>query len=285
MHYTITTTLYCTFLFCTPHRKLISFVQSREDGIGQSSPLWQGYVLAIGFLLSQLIQTTLFQQLWYLSVVGGFHVRAALISVIYKKVSTVYSLMKKGTVSAQIKISTVYCHRKHFVSIVLYYPMTVLSTPFGSLGSFMVADDWKVFLFIDFTMPLRCALNHKILLFALVINFCLEYFKSFDWFKVRQKLVSGIFPLVMYFWVLTLYFYTWWQALRMSSEAKRDSTVGEIVNLMAVDAQRVQDVFRFVLIRFCVTVKQSWVQVTMYSSTLLVSQVLVLDLPLIHWPK
>ena len=33
----------------------------------------------------------------------------------------------------------------------------------------------------------------------------------------------------------------------MSSEAKRDSTVGEIVNLMAVDAQRVQDVFRFVI--------------------------------------
>ena len=68
------------------NRKLISFVQSRESGVGIASPIWQGYVLAIGFLISQLIQTALFQQLWYLSVVTGFHVRASLISVIYKKV-------------------------------------------------------------------------------------------------------------------------------------------------------------------------------------------------------
>lgn len=29
----------------------------------------------------------------------------------------------------------------------------------------------------------------------------------------------------------------------MSAEGRKESTVGEIVNLMAVDAQRVQDVF------------------------------------------
>lgn len=34
----------------------------------------------------------------------------------------------------------------------------------------------------------------------------------------------------------------------MSSEARKESTVGEIVNLMAVDAQRVQDVFSYIWI-------------------------------------
>jgi len=38
----------------------------------------------------------------------------------------------------------------------------------------------------------------------------------------------------------------------MSSEAKKESTVGEIVNLMAVDAQRVQDVFRYDVISFLI---------------------------------
>lgn len=71
------------------YSKLITFVSSREEKNLVSSPLWQGYVLTVGFLLSQLIQTALFQQLWYLSTVAGFHVRAALISVIYKKVSVI----------------------------------------------------------------------------------------------------------------------------------------------------------------------------------------------------
>ena len=69
-------------------RKLIQFVSTRDEDnkMYVEAPLWQGYVFSVGLLLSQLVQTALFQQLWYLSVVGGFHVRAALISVIYKKV-------------------------------------------------------------------------------------------------------------------------------------------------------------------------------------------------------
>ena len=49
---------------------------------------------------------------------------------------------------------------------------------------------------------------------------------------------------VLWFGYLASFIAAVLQALRMSSEAKKESTVGEIVNLMAVDAQRVQDVFR-----------------------------------------
>ena len=35
------------------------------------------------------------------------------------------------------------------------------------------------------------------------------------------------------------------QALKLSGSAKRATTVGEIVNLMSVDAQKVQDIFSY----------------------------------------
>ena len=35
------------------------------------------------------------------------------------------------------------------------------------------------------------------------------------------------------------------QALKLSSTAKRETTVGQVVNLMSVDAQKIQDAFQF----------------------------------------
>ncbi|XP_067949296.1 multidrug resistance-associated protein 1-like [Watersipora subatra] len=48
-------------------------------------------------------------------------------------------------------------------------------------------------------------------------------------FRVRASVISMIYK----------------KALRMSAEAKQKSTIGEIVNLMAVDGQRMQDVFMY----------------------------------------
>jgi len=58
-----------------------------------------GYILSVGFLVSQLVQTALFQQLWYLSVVSGMRVRAALISIIYKKVRVTLTPSARGRVA------------------------------------------------------------------------------------------------------------------------------------------------------------------------------------------
>jgi len=73
--------------------ELITFVASREThSTGVAEPIWRGYVFSVGLLISQLVQTSLFQQLWYLCVVAGFHVRASLISIIYKKVRANHSI-------------------------------------------------------------------------------------------------------------------------------------------------------------------------------------------------
>ncbi|XP_067944116.1 multidrug resistance-associated protein 1-like [Watersipora subatra] len=84
--------------------KLITFVNTNDSPVPGVTPLpiWQGYVLAVGLLISQLVQTALFQQLWYLSLVGGFHVRAALISIIYKKALTMSPEAKKESTVGEI---------------------------------------------------------------------------------------------------------------------------------------------------------------------------------------
>lgn len=56
-------------------------------------------------------------------------------------------------------------------------------------------------------------------------------------------MISGLIEYVSLPTILLLLFLL--QALRLSSRARRDRTIGEIVNLMSVDAERLKDVMSY----------------------------------------
>jgi len=62
----------------TPGKENTEFIQD-----------WKGYLLASGFFVTILFQSVMFHQQSYWTMTLGLRVRAALISAVYRKVSTV----------------------------------------------------------------------------------------------------------------------------------------------------------------------------------------------------
>lgn len=63
------------------------------------------------------------------------------------------------------------------------------------------------------------------------------------WLQTLSVVISGLIEYVSLPTILLLLFLL--QALRLSSRARRDRTIGEIVNLMSVDAERLKDVMSY----------------------------------------
>ncbi|XP_067949297.1 multidrug resistance-associated protein 1-like [Watersipora subatra] len=84
---------------------LMDLVMSRTDerAPGMSvAPAWQGYVLTIVLLLTQVVMSILFQHMWYMSLQVGFRIRAAVIAILYKKALKLSSEAKEKTTTGEL---------------------------------------------------------------------------------------------------------------------------------------------------------------------------------------
>ncbi|XP_067948314.1 multidrug resistance-associated protein 1-like isoform X2 [Watersipora subatra] len=74
----------CPFL----QSQLMNLVMTRTDEHVPGTtvaPAWQGYLLTVLLITTQIIMSILFQHMWYGSMVAGFRIRASIIAILYKK--------------------------------------------------------------------------------------------------------------------------------------------------------------------------------------------------------
>ncbi|XP_067948318.1 multidrug resistance-associated protein 1-like isoform X2 [Watersipora subatra] len=84
---------------------LMELVMSRSNEHVPGTPVapaWQGYILTIFLVITQVIMTILFQHMWYLCLQVGFRIRAAVIAILYKKALRLGSDSKEKTTTSEV---------------------------------------------------------------------------------------------------------------------------------------------------------------------------------------
>ena len=61
---------------------------------GQPEAEWKGYILASGFFVVAILQSTFFHQNFHISMTAGMRARSALIAAVFKKVCVLLYIQK-----------------------------------------------------------------------------------------------------------------------------------------------------------------------------------------------
>ncbi|XP_016141614.1 canalicular multispecific organic anion transporter 2 [Sinocyclocheilus grahami] len=175
-----------------------------------NAPLWWGYSLAFLMFGTSLLQTLILHQHFQYCFVTGMRLRSGIIGAIYRKALAITNEAKRS--------STV-----------------------GEVVNLMSVDAQR---FMDLTTFLN-------MLWSAPLQIILALF--FLW-QVQRHTFQYIYtlPLPSVVQTIIIFIQNVWQvlflkemALAITNEAKRSSTVGEVVNLMSVDAQRFMDLTTF----------------------------------------
>nr|XP_039268709.1 multidrug resistance-associated protein 1-like isoform X3 [Styela clava] len=96
--------------------------------IDPSAPLWQGYILAVGFFITAFIQSLFLHQYFHICFVAGMRLRSAIVSSIYRKSLLLSNAARKSsTVGEVVNLMSVDAQR--FMDLMTYLNI-VWSGPF-----------------------------------------------------------------------------------------------------------------------------------------------------------
>uniref|UniRef100_A0A672M2M9 ABC-type glutathione-S-conjugate transporter n=1 Tax=Sinocyclocheilus grahami TaxID=75366 RepID=A0A672M2M9_SINGR len=193
-------------------RLLIDFTKQTN------APLWWGYSLAFLMFGTSLLQTLILHQHFQYCFVTGMRLRSGIIGAIYRKALAITNEAKRSsTVGEVVNLMSVDAQRfmdlTTFLNMLWSAPLQIILALF-----FLWQVQRHTFQYI-YTLPLPS-----------VVQTIIIFIQNVWQVLFLKEMVNSVVSL---------------QALAITNEAKRSSTVGEVVNLMSVDAQRFMDLTTF----------------------------------------
>ena len=86
--------------FCNP--QILDLVINFVNEGHKDDPLWQGIVYSFAFMLTAILSSQFFHQLFYISMNVGMNVKSAIISAVYRKALVMSNEAKKGSTVGEI---------------------------------------------------------------------------------------------------------------------------------------------------------------------------------------
>ncbi|MGH0155468.1 UNVERIFIED_CONTAM: hypothetical protein FKN15_029128 [Acipenser sinensis] len=190
---------------------LINFTMQKD------APSWWGFALAFLMFFCALLQTIILHQHFQYCFVTGMRLRTAIIGAIYRKSLVITTSAKRSSTVGEI-VNLMSVDAQRFMDLTTFLNMLCLLINFTMQKD---APSWWGFT-LAFLM-FFCALLQTIILHQ-HFQYCFV-----TGMRLRTSIIGAIYR----------------KSLVITTSAKRSSTVGEIVNLMSVDAQRFMDLTTF----------------------------------------
>ncbi|XP_036797961.1 multidrug resistance-associated protein 1 isoform X1 [Oncorhynchus mykiss] len=191
-------------------RLLIQFVND------SSAPSWQGYFYTALLFVCTCFQTLILQKYFHVCFVTGMRLRTAIVGAVYRKVITNVCFVTGMRLRTAI-VGAVY--RKVITNVCFVTGMRLRTAIVGAVYR-------KVITIVCFVTGMRLrtaivgAVYRKVITIVCFVT----------GMRLRTAIVGAVYR----------------KALVISNAARRTSTVGEIVNLMSVDAQRFMDLITYI---------------------------------------